>query len=543
MLRSREESLSKKTMPEFRLRLKSGGKPPNKKKRKEKEEQELRIREQQQGLQESRGERPNVSILLCSAAGGRETREAPQEAVVQQLCVQAPPAPQKRRKGPLEKTCSQLYEPFGEEGKEALKGFPCQGPSAGQGWICLGAGALSGQPDSSPFIAGSASTGAARGMEEARLAASVLVTGRDGSLPLRGRDSTPPLHGRGMDSRHGRRVPSTRPDVPVNASISSHKQTRVGTNGATPSRQGRSEGGEPAAPRRAEGFTPPPPPPPEEDDQDRYNIQEATQEEVAAQAQRDAAQEEDSYNKQLWDQAIRTAMQDPGRPRSARELVREGKLRDWWSMSWKDCRALVDNDLQEMYLKKLQELFAEQGSEEGGVCTRGSRIILQPTQCSALHGRLPRNATHNGYGAGGAWRNVSRRHSRRRIPDVRLLSQGHLCGTFHREHPPEHSKGGLQGKGHRAIGQIIATFEGQTEGGMSYLSTSCTDAGSARLGRSLAAQPGLRCATGNLDTVASLREILTPMSTARKTRVFRWALKGQLADACLGWTDLLCDCH
>ena len=125
-------------------------------------------------------------------------------------------------------------------------------------------------------------------------------------------------------------------------------------------------GAEPAASHRAEGFTPPPPPPPEEDDQDRYNIREATQEEVAAQAQRDAAQEEDSYNKQLWDQAIRTAMQDPGRPRSARELVREGKLRDWWSMSWKDCRALVDNDLQEMYLKKLQELFAGQGSEEGG---------------------------------------------------------------------------------------------------------------------------------------------------------------------------------
>ena len=54
---------------------------------------------------------------------------------------------------------------------------------------------------------------------------------------------------------------------------------------------------------------------------------------------------------------------------------------------------------------------------------------------------------------------------------------------------------------------------------MSYLSTFCRDAGSARSG-----DPGLRCATGNLDTVTSLRDespkqILTPMSTASKTEV------------------------
>ena len=67
---------------------------------------------------------------------------------------------------------------------------------------------------------------------------------KTGSQRPRGRDgSTPPLHGRGMDSRHGTRVPSTRPDVPVNGSISSHKGTRVGTNGTTPRPARKARGG------------------------------------------------------------------------------------------------------------------------------------------------------------------------------------------------------------------------------------------------------------------------------------------------------------
>ena len=59
----------------------------------------------------------------------------------------------------------------------------------------------------------------------------------------------------------------------------------------------------------------------------------------------------------------------------------------------------------------------------------------------------------------------------------------------------------------KGIGQIIATFEGtleqatpQTEGGMSYLSTSCRDAGSARSGDHLLLSPAY----------AVLRAISTP---------------------------------
>ena len=147
---------------------------------------------------------------------------------------------------------------------------------------------------------------------------------------------------------------------------------------------------------------------------------------------------------------------------------------------WKQCGRPLEEDSGDLEFAILRV--------PGGV--RGA-ILLQPTQCSALHGRLPRDATHNGYGAGGAWRNVSRR----RIPDVRLLSQGHLCGTFHREHPPEHSKGGLQGKE-----GIVEQANPQTEGGMSYLSTSCRDAGSARSGDHLLLSPAY----------AVLRAISTP---------------------------------
>ena len=55
-------------------------------------------------------------------------------------------------------------------------------------------------------------------------------------------------------------------------------------------------------------------------------------------------------------------------------------------MTWKDCRGLVDNDLQEMYLKKLQELLSGQGASEGGapevVIQRLSYLCAWWKQCS-----------------------------------------------------------------------------------------------------------------------------------------------------------------
>ena len=79
---------------------------------------------------------------------------------------------------------------------------------------------------------------------------------------------------------------------------------------------------------------PPPPPPPQSgqepsDQQDadaRYDIKEATEAEELASAARKRQQEEESWHESLWRDAVRTAVHDENRPRSARELVREGKM-------------------------------------------------------------------------------------------------------------------------------------------------------------------------------------------------------------------------
>ena len=108
--------------------------------------------------------------------------------------------------------------------------------------------------------------------------------------------------------------------------------------------------------------------------------------------------------------------------------------------------------------------------------------IEGPSYCNPRNARRW-DAPHNGYGAGGVWRDVSRGHSRRRIPDVRILSQGHLRRIF----SPRTSAQALPGRDEL----LVHVLQGCRIG---------------PLGRSLAAQPGLRCATGNLDSVASLRD-------------------------------------
>ncbi|CAE7798036.1 unnamed protein product [Symbiodinium sp. CCMP2592] len=78
-------------------------------------------------------------------------------------------------------------------------------------------------------------------------------------------------------------------------------------------------------------------------DPDHHNIQEATPSEVAAadarksakEADKDEADDEESYLAALWKSAQDEARADPTRPLSARELAEQGKLQWWWKMPWK----------------------------------------------------------------------------------------------------------------------------------------------------------------------------------------------------------------
>ncbi|CAE7264827.1 unnamed protein product [Symbiodinium sp. CCMP2592] len=78
-------------------------------------------------------------------------------------------------------------------------------------------------------------------------------------------------------------------------------------------------------------------------DPDHHNIAEATPSEVAAadarraakEADKDEADDEESYLAALWKSAQDEARADPTRPLSARELAEQGKLQWWWKMPWK----------------------------------------------------------------------------------------------------------------------------------------------------------------------------------------------------------------
>ena len=114
----------------------------------------------------------------------------------------------------------------------------------------------------------------------------------------------------------------------------------------------------------------PPPPqsgqePSDQQDADaRYDIKEATEAEELASAARKRQQEEESWHESLWRDAVQAAVRDDNRPRSARELVREGKMRDWWSMSWGQCKELVDGKIHDHYRSRLSEMFAAQADSK-----------------------------------------------------------------------------------------------------------------------------------------------------------------------------------
>ena len=98
--------------------------------------------------------------------------------------------------------------------------------------------------------------------------------------------------------------------------------------------------------------------PPERPDS-AFNVAEATEEEVQAAANRKAEREEEGFHSQLWQGAIAKALADPSRPKCARELMREGILRSWWNMSWKDARGLIDGTLADEYRDRLMLYMAK----------------------------------------------------------------------------------------------------------------------------------------------------------------------------------------
>ena len=115
----------------------------------------------------------------------------------------------------------------------------------------------------------------------------------------------------------------------------------------------------------------------------RYDIKEATEAEELASAARKRQQEEESWHESLWRDAVRTAVHDENRPLSARELVREGKMRDWWSMSWRQCKELVDGEVHAHYRTRLAEMFAAQADSKApdAVVDRYSAVCAYFQQC------------------------------------------------------------------------------------------------------------------------------------------------------------------
>ena len=84
---------------------------------------------------------------------------------------------------------------------------------------------------------------------------------------------------------------------------------------------------------------------------------EATKEEIEAAAARQAEREEEGFHAHLWQEAAQQALADPDRPLCARELVKNGRLTAWWSMSWKDARTQIDGALVDEYRDLLRGYF------------------------------------------------------------------------------------------------------------------------------------------------------------------------------------------
>ena len=263
---------------------------------------------------------------------------------------------------------------------------------------------------------------------------------------------------------------------------------------------------------------PPPPPPPPQSEQEPSD-----------------QQEEESWHESLWRDAVRTAVHDENRPLSARELVREGKMRDWWSMSWGQCKELVDGEIHDHYRTRLAEMFAAQADSKApdAVVDRFSAVCAYFQQCgiSLEHEEALEMTVFKVPGQKVAcirtkFEGPSYSHPRNaRFTMVAshgmpcpcamgLAEHGELCPGDHVD--GEYPQYGFSARGTcddfnteslkqsigkvvskaKGMGQIVATYEGtleratpQTEGGMPYLSAACKDAGSSRAGDHLTLSP------------------------------------------------------
>ena len=219
---------------------------------------------------------------------------------------------------------------------------------------------------------------------------------------------------------------------------------------------------------------------PDAPEEDPYQVAVATQEEIDAAAARQAEREEEGFHAQLWQDATQQALADPDRPLCVRELVKNGRLTAWWSMSWKDARAQIDGAL---------------GAIEGSIFkVPGQMVVLFPTNIHGPSYKEPANHRHS----------MTILHG---LPWTSVLGVGQLGelapGDFIEGEFPSY---GFSGRGScnefsqgsirasitkvatRAKGKdVILTMEGQlevntpqVEGGMYHMNAACRDAGSAR---------------------------------------------------------------
>ena len=92
-------------------------------------------------------------------------------------------------------------------------------------------------------------------------------------------------------------------------------------------------------------------------------------------------EEEEGFHAHLWQEATQQALADPDRPLCVRELVKNGRLTAWWSMSWKDARAQINGALVDEYRGLLQGYFVGPPKRPG---TLPEPVLVQAKQQASL---------------------------------------------------------------------------------------------------------------------------------------------------------------
>ena len=349
----------------------------------------------------------------------------------------------------------------------------------------------------------------------------------------------PPAHGSKSLGSHSRKPGASRLGasvvvaVPANGTrAGASRGRRAGTNGLRRTKAAVTRDWAKPDPKVLEGgeVSAAAPTAPEEDP---YQVAVATQEEIDAAAARQAEREDEGFHAHLWQEATQQALADPDRPLCVRELVKNGRLTAWWSMSWKDARAqingaLVDvassgvtlwapgGKLPEPVLERCACIFAwfkqnnrpvfqvEGRAIEGSIFkVPGQMVVLFPTTIHGPSYKEPANHRNS----------MTISHG---LPWTSALGVGQLGelapGDFTEGEFPSY---GFSGRGScnefsqgsirssitkvaaRAKGKdVILTMEGQlevntpqVEGGMYHLNAACRDAGSARSGDHLLLHP------------------------------------------------------